>query len=193
MRLVMLGPPGAGKGTQAAKLAARFGIPILSSGNMMRDEASSGSELGRRVQEALAQGVLLSDDLVLSSVFGVLDRIDLHKGFLMDGFPRTVSQATALDRYLSTHNLSLDVALSLDLNNELLLQRVLLRAREAEAHGQSARVDDNARAFIVRMDEYRRHAESLHNHYAHAGLLRTIDASASPEIVAVQILAAISS
>ena len=131
MRLVILGPPGAGKGTQAMKFATRFGIPQLSTGDMLREAVASGSALGLRAKHIMERGELVPDDVVVSVVTHRIGQPDTANGFILDGFPRTVTQAEALDQELAARGIKLDAVLELEVDKDALLDRITGRAEEA--------------------------------------------------------------
>src|SRR5215470_4856424 len=139
MRLVLLGPPGAGKGTQASRIAKRFGIQQLSTGDMLREAARARTPLGLRTKHIMDRGELVPDEVVIAVVADRIDHADAANGFVLDGFPRTVPQAEALDRELATRGIGLDAVLELEVNEDVLLVRIKGRAAEAASQGQSAR------------------------------------------------------
>ena len=135
MRLVLLGPPGAGKGTQATRIAKRFAVPQLSTGDMLREAVASGSALGARVKDIMERGDLVPDDVVIAVVADRMDHSDAANGFVLDGFPRTVAQAEALDRELAAREIGLDAVLELEVDEDVLLVRIRGRAEEAGKSG----------------------------------------------------------
>jgi adenylate kinase len=155
MRLVLLGPPGAGKGTQATRIVSRFGIPQLSTGDMLRDAVASCSSSGLRAKHIMDRGELVPDDVVVSVVTNRIDRSDSANGFILDGFPRTVKQAEALDRELATRGTKLNAALELAVDEDALLDRIRGRAKEAANNGKCVRSDDNPEVLKTRLDVYR--------------------------------------
>lgn len=175
MRVIMLGPPGAGKGTQALRLAERLGIPPLSTGDMLRAAAAKGTPVGLAVRDIMARGELVSDEVVIECVSERIAEPDAATGFILDGFPRTIPQAMGLDEMLAAAGTVLDAVLELKVGEPALLDRVIFRAREAKAAGQPVRADDNAEALKVRLDAYRKQTEPLKDYYRLAGLLRTVD------------------
>ena len=150
MRLVMLGPPGAGKGTQATKFATRLGIPQLSTGDMLREAVASGSALGLRAKHIMERGELVPDDVVVSVVTHRIGQPDTANGFILDGFPRTVTQAEALDQELAARGIKLDAVLELEVDEGALLDRIRGRAEEAAKNGERIRKDDNPDVFRTR-------------------------------------------
>src|SRR6266404_8122271 len=136
MRLVLLGPPGAGKGTQATRIATRFAIPQLSTGDMLREAVDSGAALGLRIKHIMERGELVPDDIVIAVISDRIDHSDAANGFVLDGFPRTVAQAEALDRELAARGIGLDAVLDLEVDEDVLLVRIKGRAEEAGKKGQ---------------------------------------------------------
>lgn len=175
MRLVMLGPPGAGKGTQAGRLAERLGVPQLSTGDMLRAAIADGSPVGLAARDVMARGELVDDDIVVNCVRERIAKPDAASGFILDGFPRTLGQARAFDEALEVTGHRLDAVLELKVVEEVLLDRVVYRARMAKAEGQPVRADDNAEALKVRLEAYRKSTVPLANYYQEAGLLHTVD------------------
>src|SRR6266404_8558029 len=147
MRLVLLGPPGAGKGTQATRIATRFAIPQLSTGDMLREAVDSGAALGLRIKHIMERGELVPDDVVIAVIADRIDHSDAANGFVLDGFPRTVAQAEALDRELAARGIGLDAVLELEVDEDVLLVRVKGRADAAAKQGQLVRRDDNPDVF----------------------------------------------
>lgn len=182
MRVILLGPPGAGKGTQADALAARHGICKLSTGDMLRAAVSAGTPVGQKAKSIMDRGDLVPDDVVVEIVADRIDAEDCAKGFILDGFPRTVAQAEALEALLERRGLSLDAVIELKVDESALLARVEKRAAES---GDAVRSDDNAEALRNRLDVYRRQTAPLVAHYERKGLLRTVDGMRSiPEVAA---------
>jgi adenylate kinase len=175
MRVIMLGPPGAGKGTQASRLAERLGVPQLSTGDMLRAATEKGTPVGLAAKQVMARGELVSDPIVIDCVRERIAEPDAAAGFILDGFPRTLGQAVAFDAVLAAARIRLDTVLELKVVESALLDRVILRAREAKAAGQPVRADDNAATLKVRLDAYRKQTEPLKDYYRAAGLLRTVD------------------
>jgi adenylate kinase len=175
MRIVLLGPPGSGKGTQAIRLAQRLAIPQLSTGDMLRAAVSAGTSIGRKAKAVMERGELVSDEHVVAVIAERILRPDARNGFILDGFPRTVAQAVALDDILLIQELSLDCVLELKVDEEVLLGRILNRAKEAKMNGHSVRADDTKDALKVRLEEYRRQTEPLTDYYRAKGILKSID------------------
>jgi len=179
MRLILLGPPGAGKGTQAQRLVDKYGIVQLSTGNMLRAAVAAGTQVGRRAEGMMARGELCPDELVVAIVGDRIGQPDAAKGFILDGFPRTVPQAQALDRMLADRGLNLDAVIELKVDPAMLLGRVEKRIAEAVAAGQPVRADDNPQALKTRLDAYRVQTAPLIDYYAGRGALKTVDGMAS--------------
>lgn len=169
MRIVLLGPPGAGKGTQAARVAARRGIPHISTGDMMRQAHASGSDLGRRVGEYLDAGRLVPDELIIDVVRERLGRPDAAQGFLLDGFPRTLAQAEALDALLADLGLDLTHVLEFRVPHDVLKQRLLERG------ARDGRSDDTPEVIEHRLRVYEDLTRPVSDHYGRAGLLVAVD------------------
>ncbi len=184
MRLVLLGGPGAGKGTQAAKLKERYSVPHISTGEILRDARAKGSELGRKAAEYLDAGRLLPDDIILGIIRELLET--LQDGFLMDGFPRTIPQAEGLDRLLEERGESLDAVISIEVADELVIERLLKRA---EIEG---RADDNRETIEHRLKVYYAQTEPLKEYYRAKGLLRAADGTGSVDEVFERIVTMVS-
>jgi adenylate kinase len=183
MRLILLGPPGAGKGTQAQRLVERHGIVQLSTGDMLRAAVNAGTPVGLKAKDIIARGELVPDDIVVAIVADRIDEPDAAKGFILDGFPRTVPQAEALDRMLADKGLKLDAVIELKVDLAILLGRVEKRIAEMTAFGQPVRADDNPQALTTRLDAYRAQTAPLVDYYAKKGVLKTVDGMASiPEV-----------
>jgi adenylate kinase len=182
MRIVLLGPPGAGKGTQAAQIACRFGAPHIATGDIFRANVAEGTELGRAAQEYMDLGDLVPDEVVIAMVMERLASDDCDSGFVLDGFPRTVNQAEALDRRLAGLGTPLEAALSFDVTEEELLRR--LAGRAAAQH----RSDDAVQTIRHRLEVFAIKTRPLIDYYARRGLLINIDAIGPIEVVTKRIL-----
>ncbi len=191
MRLVMLGPPGAGKGTQATKIATRLGIPQLSTGDMLREAVASRSTSGLRAKRIMDRGELVPDGVVVSVVINRIDHSDAANGFILDGFPRTVTQAEALDQELATRGIKLDAVLELEVDEDALLDRIRGRAQQAANNGESIRSDDNPEIFKARLDVYRAQTAPVTEYYRSQGLLNTVDGLQSIDVVTEELAAAL--
>ena len=187
MRLILLGPPGAGKGTQSARLMARFGIPQLSTGDMLRAAVKAQSEIGRQAQVIMSEGRLVSDEIVVKLIADRIEKADAANGFILDGFPRTVAQAKALGTMLDGKGMSLDAVIELQVDEQALLRRMEQRVEETKAKGGQVRDDDNAEAFRQRLDTYRQQTAPVSDHYRRVGELHTVDGMASVEDVTASI------
>ena len=170
-KLLFIGPPGAGKGTQANLFCSKYGLDHLSTGDLLRDEVSSGSDLGLQASEIMNKGELVSDELVLSIVEGRLDNI--KKGWLLDGFPRNVNQANALKTLLEKINHPLEAVISIQIADDVLIKRLLSRGRE----------DDNEEVIVNRLKVYREKTSPLIDLYSKQGLLVEIDGNADIDVV----------
>jgi adenylate kinase len=179
MRLILLGPPGAGKGTQAQRLVDKHGIVQLSTGDMLRAAVKAGTPVGRKAKDLMARGELCPDEVVVAIVADRIDQPDAAKGFILDGFPRTVPQAEALDRMLADKGLKLEAVIELRVDPAILLSRVEKRIADMKALGQPVRADDNPEALKTRLDAYRAQTAPLIDYYAKKGALKTIDGMAS--------------
>lgn len=187
MRLIFLGPPGAGKGTQAKLLTEKYGIPQLSTGDMLRAAVADGSDVGKRAKAVMDAGQLVSDEIVNEIVSDRIDMDDCAAGFILDGYPRTVPQAVALDVMLKGKGLKLDSVIELKVDETALVQRIENRVAETVAAGGKVRSDDNPEAFRKRLVEYREKTAPLSQHYAMTGQLRTVDGMAAVETVTAEI------
>ncbi len=178
MRLILLGPPGAGKGTQSVRVTERYGVPQLSTGDMLRAAVAAGTPVGLKAKEIMERGDLVSDEVVVGIVADRIEEPDAKAGFILDGFPRTVAQAEALERMLDEKGLKLDAVVEFVVDEAALVQRIVARAQQAEAAGQPVRKDDNPEVFKTRLDAYRAQTAPLSEHYRAKGMLRTVDGMA---------------
>jgi adenylate kinase len=192
MRLVLLGPPGAGKGTQATRMAKRFAIPQLSTGDMLREAVASRSALGVRVRDIMERGDLVPDDIVIAVVADRMDHSDAASGFILDGFPRTVAQAEALDRELAARAIGLDAVLELEVDEDVLLVRIKGRADEAANRGKPVRRDDNPDVFKTRLKAYRAQTAPVTEYYRSQGLLHVVDGLQPIDVVTGELAAVLS-
>ncbi|MGL5363070.1 MAG: adenylate kinase [Bosea sp. (in: a-proteobacteria)] len=175
MRLVFLGPPGAGKGTQAALITERHGIPQLSTGDMLRAAVAAGTPVGKQAKAVMDAGALVSDEIVIGIIADRILEPDARKGFILDGFPRTVAQAEALDAMLAANKLKLDAVLELQVDQTKLVDRIMNRAAEAKAAGQPVRKDDDPEVFKTRLAAYNRDTAIVAPYYAKRGQLTAIN------------------
>ena len=183
MRLILLGPPGAGKGTQAGRLVEKYGIPQLSTGDMLRAAVKAGTPVGLQAKAVMDAGGLVSDEIVVGIISDRIEEADAARGFILDGFPRTVAQAQALDALLSKKHMNLDAIIELKVDENALMSRIENRARETVAAGGTVRADDNPDAFRVRLDAYRVQTAPVSAYYASRGTLKTVDGMASIDAV----------
>lgn len=183
MNLILLGPPGAGKGTQAAKLVAERNMIQLSTGDMLRAARTSGTEMGQKVAAIMDAGELVTDEIVIGLIAEQLDG-EQAGGFIFDGFPRTLAQADALGELLASRGQSLDAVVELRVDDEVLVGRIVNRAKEAAAAGQPVRADDNAESLKVRLMEYYKKTSPLIGYYYAKGDLTSVDGLGEIEEVA---------
>jgi adenylate kinase len=185
MRLILLGPPGAGKGTQAQHLVAKYGIVQLSTGDMLRAAVAAATPVGRQVADIMARGALCPDEIVVSIVEDRVQEPDARKGFILDGFPRTVPQAVALDRMLARHGVSLDAVIALQVDEAALIKRIESRVAQMRARGEAVRPDDDPQVLHQRLLAYREQTAPLVAYYQLQGVLRMVNGMAPiPEVAA---------
>jgi adenylate kinase len=184
MRLILLGPPGAGKGTQAKHLVDKYKIVQLSTGDMLRAAVAAGTSVGQRAKEIMARGELVPDDVVVAIVADRIAQPDAKRGFILDGFPRTVPQAEALDRMLHQKDLDLDAVIELKVDESILLKRIEKRIADMASRGEPVRADDNAEALHKRLEAYRAQTAPLIAFYASTGTLHSVDGMADIDDVA---------
>jgi len=183
MRLILLGPPGAGKGTQAQHLVAKYGIVQLSTGDMLRAAVKAATPLGQQVADIMARGALCPDDVVTAIVEQRIAEPDARKGFILDGFPRTVAQAEALDRMLASHGIALDAVIELRVDEAALLKRIENRVAQMRSRGEALRPDDSPDVLHRRLLAYREQTAPLIAYYRAHGILRSVDGMAPiPEV-----------
>ncbi len=175
MRIILLGPPGAGKGTQAVRLVERLGIPQLSTGDMLRAAVAAGTPVGLKAKAVMDRGDLVSDDIVVGIIADRIEEADAKQGFILDGFPRTVAQAEAFDAMLADKGLKLDAVVEFKVNENELVDRIVRRAKETEARGEQVRKDDNPEVFKTRLEAYRTQTAPLSSYYEGKGMLKTVD------------------
>jgi adenylate kinase len=175
MRIILLGPPGSGKGTQAQLLVQRYGIVQLSTGEMLRAAVAAGTPIGLKAKEIMANGGLVPDEVVVGIISDRIDQADAKHGFILDGFPRTVPQAEALDELLRHKHLKLDGVVELRVNESALLQRVETRVAQMRERGEEVRVDDTPEVLTRRLASYRSQTEPLIHYYSERRKLSTVD------------------
>jgi len=178
MRVILLGPPGAGKGTQAQRLVAKYGIVQLSTGDMLRAAVAAGTPVGLRAKHIMERGELVPDEVVVAIIAERISRPDAARGFVLDGFPRTVPQAQALDRLLVERGLKLDGVIELKVDEDMLLARIQKRVAEMTARGEKLRADDNPEVLKGRLAAYRAQTAPLAGYYDAKGQLKPVDGMA---------------
>jgi adenylate kinase len=184
MRIILLGPPGAGKGTQAKILEDRFGFIQLSTGDILRSAVAAGTELGLQAKKVMDAGHLVSDDVMIGIISERLDAPDCDGGFILDGFPRTVAQAEALTVMLAEQDMDLDGVVEMAVDEAILTDRIVGRAQES---GNGSRADDTEEVVKKRLDVYREQTAPILPYYRESGLLKTVDGMATIEEVATSI------
>jgi adenylate kinase len=187
MRLILLGPPGAGKGTQAQRLVQRHGIVQLSTGEMLRAAVAAQTPVGLQAKDIMASGSLVPDEIVIGIISDRLDQPDMKNGFILDGFPRTVPQAEALDDLLKKKHIRLDAVVELRVNESALLARVESRVAEMRARGEEVRIDDTPEVLSKRLASYRSLTEPLIHYYSERRKLLTVDGMMTIEHVTREI------
>src|ERR1700741_1482481 len=187
MKIILLGPPGSGKGTQAQRLVERYGIVQLSTGEMLRAAVAAGTPVGLQAKDIMASGGLVSDEIVGSIISDRIEQPDAKNGFILDGFPRTVPQAEALDELLKHKHMKLDAVIELRVNESALLARVEKRAEETRARGEEVRLDDTPEVLTKRLAAYRSQTEPLIHYYSERRKLLTVDGMMTIEEVTREI------
>lgn len=187
MILMLLGPPGAGKGTQSQLISEKLGIPQLSTGDMLRAAVKAETPVGLKAKQVMASGGLVNDEIVIGIIADRISESDCSKGFILDGFPRTLAQADALDKLLKSKSRKIDCVIELKVDDSKLVDRIECRAREALAAGGTVRADDNAEALKIRLMAYYRETAPITGYYFAHGLLKSIDGMAPIGTVSQQI------
>src|SRR3981189_1661870 len=187
MRLILLGPPGAGTGTQAQRLVEKHGIVQLSTGEMLRAAVAAQTPIGLQAKDIMASGALVPDEIVIRIIPGRLDPPGRKSGFILDGFPRTVPQAEALDELLKKKHIKLDAVVELRVNESALLNRVETRVAEMRARGEEVRIDDTPEVLSKRLASYRSLTEPLIHYYSERRKLLTVDGMMTIEHVTREI------
>ena len=187
MIVILLGPPGAGKGTQAARIVEKYSIPQLSTGDMLRAAVAAQTDIGKKAKTIMDAGNLVSDEIVGAIVEERIEGDDCVDGFLLDGFPRTLPQAEMLDAMLQKKDRPLDAVIELKVNEEALVERLRSRVAEAQARGEEPRKDDNEETFKKRLEVYRDQTAPLIPYYEKQGKLRGVDGMGSIEAVSAEI------
>ena len=187
MRLILLGPPGAGKGTQAQRLVEKHGIPQLSTGDMLRAAVAAGTPVGLKAKAVMDAGELVSDEIVNAIVAERIDQADCAKGFILDGYPRTLVQADAVEAMLAERGLKLDMVIELLVDDKALVGRIAKRAEETKAAGKPVRKDDDPEVFPERLREYYKKTAPLIGYYYAKGMLKHVDGMAPIDEVTAQI------
>lgn len=187
MRMILLGPPAAGKGTQSKRLMDAYGIPQLATGDMLRAAVAAGTPIGMQAKAVMEGGGLVSDDIVIGIIAERIEHEDARKGFILDGFPRTVAQAEALDEMLAAKGLKLDAVIELVVDQAALVQRVMTRAAETQARGEPVRKDDDPEIFKTRLAAYNRDTAVVAPFYDQRGALKRIDGMQPIDVVSAGI------
>ena len=188
MRLILLGPPGAGKGTQAQRIVEKYGIPQLSTGDMLRAAVAAGTPVGLKAKAVMEAGGLVSDEIVVGIVEDRIAEADARKGFILDGFPRTVAQAEALDAMLVRNGVKLSGCVELVVDETKLVDRIVKRAEDARAAGQAVRKDDDPEVFRTRLSAYHRDTAAVTPYYRGRGMLKTVDGMQPIDAVTASIM-----
>ncbi len=191
MRVILLGPPGAGKGTQSQRLVEKHGIVQLSTGDMLRAAIKAGTPIGKRAQDIMARGELVPDEVVVGIIAERMDAPEASLGFVLDGFPRTVKQAEELDALLAERGLKLDAVVELRVDEGILLDRIAKRLKDMQARGEPVRADDNPESFKIRLTAYRGQTAPLIDYYRGKSQLKSVDGMAEVDTVTRAIAAAL--
>lgn len=187
INLILLGPPGAGKGTQAKRLEDKYGLKQLSTGDMLRAEIAAGSELGLKAKSIMDAGSLVSDEIVIAMIAGRMEQADCKNGVIFDGFPRTVAQAVALDQMLGDKGRPLSAVIELKVDEEALVRRLNNRIAETKARGEPVRGDDNEEILRKRLQVFREQTAPIIPYYKDQGMLQSVDGMAAIEVVEAEL------
>lgn len=187
MKLIFLGPPGAGKGTQAKILSRKYNIPQLSTGDMLRAAVAAGTQVGKRAKAVIEAGQLVPDEIVNQIISERIDEPDCVNGFILDGYPRTLAQARALQDILASKNTALDAVIELKVDENALVERMKKRVNDTIAGGGKVRSDDNPDVFARRLVEYREKTLPLSQYYASTRQLKTVDGMSDIAVVSAEI------
>jgi adenylate kinase len=187
MHLILIGPPGAGKGTQAQILEAEYGLKQLSTGDMLRAEIAAGTDLGVKAKAIMDAGNLVSDDIMIGMIANRIDQPDCEKGVIFDGFPRTVDQAEALDAMLFVKGKPLDVVIQFEVDEEELVSRLQTRIQQTIDAGKEVRGDDNVETFRKRLGVYRDQTAPILPYYEKAGILKKVDGMQPIDFVTTEV------
>lgn len=191
MRLILLGPPGAGKGTQAKRIEERYGAVQLSTGDMLRAAVAAQTPVGQKAKPIMESGGLVPDEIVVAIIADRLEEDDARKGFILDGFPRTVGQAEALGKMLQEKDIALDAVIEFTVNEDELVKRMETRVAETRAAGGQVRADDNPESFRKRLSAYREQTAPLSDYYRSKGQLKTIDGMQDIDAVTASVVSAL--
>lgn len=184
MNMILLGPPGAGKGTQAKRLEEKFGLKQLSTGDMLRAEMAAGTDLGKKVKAIVDSGALVTDDIMIQMISARIDQPDCRNGVIFDGFPRTVAQAEALDAMLAEKGRPLSAVIALKVDEEVLVSRLNTRIAETRARGEPVRADDNEETLRKRLQVFREQTAPILPYYQSRDMLQSVDGMAGIDDVA---------
>jgi adenylate kinase len=187
MNIILFGPPGAGKGTQAKKLETKYGLKQLSTGDMLRAEVAAGSELGKKAKEIMDSGKFVSDEIIIGMIANRMSQADCAKGVIFDGFPRTIAQAQALDEMLAQRGKAAALAIELKVDEEALVDRLNTRIAEMTAKGETPRSDDNEETLRKRLEEFRQKTAPIMPYYNGKGVLKSVDGMAAIDAVEKEI------
>ncbi len=192
INLILLGPPGAGKGTQAKRLEEKYGLKQLSTGDMLRAEMAAGTELGRKVKAIVDSGALVTDEIMIEMIAARIAQPDCKNGVIFDGFPRTVAQAEALGALLTEKGHPLNAVIELKVDEEALVSRLQTRIAETRARGESVRADDNEETLRKRLQVFREQTAPILPYYRDKGMLQSVDGMAAIDEVAASLEAVLS-